>query len=202
MTGTLIKASIGALLVVAAARMSGLAQELLGRARESVQASELALVDGHLAAWVIEQKRNRPPRDQAHFDVVVRGLFTSRAGRDVTHDRWDQPYLYEHVHDNPVAWRITSKGPDRTLGTADDLVLSRTDDLVALNHDPTRIAEGALALAEGAAAEERLFADLSRAATRRAEPVEVFADGPPEAGQTPGLASRAELATIDALLSP
>ena len=201
MTGTLIKACVGALLIAAAARMGDVAQELLGRARESVQASELAILDGHLAAWVIEQKRSRPPRDQAHFEVVVRGLFTARGGRDVTRDRWGEPYVYEHVHDRPVAWRITSKGPDKTLdvgGRGDDLVLTRTDDVVELNQDPTKIIAGALA--QGG--DERLFADLSRAASKAGPPVEAFAEGAPIDGARPGAAERAELAALDALLTP
>lgn len=176
MGGTLIKAGIGVFLVFASAKMGGLASELLGRARESVQASELLTLDGHLAAWTVARKRTRPPRDQAHFEEVVRGLFTTRGERDVTRDRWGEVYLYEKLGERPVAWRITSKGPDRTLSTGDDIVLKRHEDHVQINRDPVAIMEAAIE--DKRAADQRFLRELERVLKEEgAPPVDVFPEG-------------------------
>ena len=160
MGGTLIKAGIGVFLVVAAARFGGLATELLGRARESVQASELLTLDGQLAAWTVGRKRTRPPRDQAHFEEVVAGLCSRPAASgDVTQDRWGETYVYEKLGERPVAWRITSKGPDRALGTGDDLVLKRHEDNVQINKRP-RVAIMEAAIEDKRQADQRFLRDL------------------------------------------
>lgn len=201
MGGTLVKAGIGVFLVVAAAKMGGLATELLGRARESVQATELATLDGYLSVWCIERKRTQPPRDQAHFEEVVRGLFTTRGERDVTQDRWGETYVYEKLGARPVAWRITSKGPDKALGTGDDLVLKRHEDKVQINRDPVSIMEGAIE--DKRQADERFLRDLNRLVRKAEEapPVEVFPSGSaPDPSQTEALGLRREAETISALL--
>ena len=201
MGGTLIKAGIGVFLVVAAAKMGGLASELLGRARESVQASELLTLDGHLAAWTIGRKRTRPPRDQAHFEEVVAGLFTTRGERNVTQDRWGQTYLYEKLGERPVAWRITSKGPDRALGTSDDLVLKRHEDNVQINRDPVAIMEAAIE--DKRQADERFLRDLQRvlAESEEAKPVEVFPEGKaPSPSEVEAKGVQREAETLGALL--
>ena len=125
MGGALIKVGIGAFFVFASAQMGGLARGLLDRARESVQASELLTLDGQLAAWTIAHKRGRPPADQAHFESVCREVLTAPGGRDVTKDRWGEGFVYERIAVRPVEWQISSKGPDRSLGSEDDLVVHR-----------------------------------------------------------------------------
>jgi hypothetical protein len=199
--GTFVKAGIGVFLVVAAAKLGGLATELMGRARESVQASELLTLDGHLAAWTIGRKRTRPPRDQAHFNEVVAGLFTTRGKRDVTQDRWGETYVYEKLGERPVAWRITSKGPDRALGTGDDLVLKRHEDNVQINRDPVAIMEAAIE--DKRQADERFLRDLTRALQKgeAAKPVQVFPDGKePDPGAVEAKGLRREAETLSALL--
>jgi hypothetical protein len=94
-----------------------------------------------MQVWSIEQGRTRPPRDQAEFERACREELASRAGRDPTTDRWGQTYVYERVSDAGVHWRIASKGPDRRLGTADDLVVERRGDVVEINEDPAAIIE-------------------------------------------------------------
>lgn len=142
--GVAIKIGIGAFFVWASSQMGVLAQEILGRVRESVQASELVTLDNHLAVWAIERRRTRAPKNQQEFDRVVVQLFTQRGGRKVTDDRWGMPYLYEQLSARPVGWRIVSRGPDRKPGTKDDLVLERHGDQVHINKDPTEIAEKAI----------------------------------------------------------
>lgn len=201
MGGTLVKAGIGVFLVVAAAKMGGLATELLGRARESVQASELLTLDGHLAAWTIARKRTHPPRDQAHFEEVVVGLFTTRGERDVTQDRWGETYLYEKLGERPVAWRITSKGPDRALGTGDDLVLKRYEDNVQINRDPVAIMEAAIE--DKRQADERFLRDLDRALKKgeQGQPVQVFPEGQgPDSSEVEAKGVQREAETLGALL--
>ena len=142
MGGSLAKLLVGAFFVALSSQLGELAQELIGRARESVQASELLTIDGQLVTWAIQERRTRAPRDQAEFDQALRGLLSARGGRDVTLDRWNQPYVYEHLSDKP-AWRISSRGPDGLLGTSDDLVVERSGDRVERSRDPVAIAEAA-----------------------------------------------------------
>ncbi|MBL4845126.1 MAG: hypothetical protein JKY65_06355 [Planctomycetes bacterium] len=201
MSGVLVKAGIGVFLVVAAAKMGGLATDLLGRARESVQASELLTLDKHLAVWAIERKRTRPPRDQGHFNEVVQGLFTTRGKRDVTKDRWGEAYVYEKLGERPVAWRISSKGPDKTLGTADDLVLKRHEDHVQINRDPEEIMKGAIE--DKRKADARFLRDLKRLVNRdkKKTPIEVFPAGTaPDPSETEALGVRREGEALGALL--
>jgi hypothetical protein len=158
MGGSLVKLAVGAFLVGLASQMGALAKDVLGRVRVSVQASELHTLDGHLWANTLEQRQTLPPADQAAFERAVRELFAARGDREVTHDRWGQPYLYARLGVRPVRWRIVSKGPDRRIATADDLVLERSDDRVSMNVDPVRVAEEALDVqaAHQAALVERL----------------------------------------------
>jgi hypothetical protein len=142
--GALLKIGIGGFFVFASAQMGSLAKDLLDRARESVQASEMLTLDSHLAVWTIEQKRGRPPRDQKQFQSVCKQLFTARGGRDVTKDRWGMVYVYEPINVRPVEWRISSLGPDKKLGTDDDLIVHRRSDTVQINKDPTEIIEAAI----------------------------------------------------------
>ena len=46
--------------------------------------------------------------------------------------------------ERPVAWRIVSGGPDRRVGSEDDLVVERREDRVSINRDPQEIVEQAL----------------------------------------------------------
>jgi hypothetical protein len=160
--------------------------------RDSVQASELMMIDGHVHAWTIEQQRSRPPRDQVAFERAVRDSLTA-AGRDPTRDRWDQPYLYDLLAERPVRWRIATKGADKAPGTPDDIVVARHGNQVSIDRDPVKIAENALERKRrvDAAAVERL-----RALTARAD-----ADAPPA---TPEVVPDAAAAwrALDAALTP
>lgn len=146
MGGVGVKVAIGVFFVALSSQMGKLAEQILGRVRESVQASELSTLDGHLATWAVEQRRTRGPKDQVEFELAVKDLFTERSGRAPTEDRWGQAYIYENLGPRPPAprWRISSKGPDRRAGTADDLVVERVGDRVTRNRDPVEIAEQAL----------------------------------------------------------
>ncbi|MGE0707742.1 MAG: hypothetical protein AB7N76_13480 [Planctomycetota bacterium] len=208
--GALIKLGIGGFFVFASAQMGSVAQDLLQRARESVQASELSTLDGHLAAWVIEQKRGRPPRDQDHFEQVCRQLFTARGGRDVTRDRWGEAYVYDKIHDRPPEWEISSKGPDKRLGTEDDLVVHRREDQVHLNKDPAKIIEGAIERLKRQDEQrlrelERVGRELDRKGLKdagKSADAPAFAEGEPGPDQAP-LQKRAleqQLNELDALL--
>jgi hypothetical protein len=159
MGGTLAKLLVGAFFVALSSQLGELAQELIGRARESVQASELMTIDGQLATWAIQERRTRAPRDQEEFERALRGLLSARGGREVTVDRWGQAYVYQRRGDQP-AWRITSLGPDRSLGTPDDLVVERTGDLVERSRDPVAIAEAAQERLRGG--REDLLTELDR----------------------------------------
>ena len=144
MGGTLTKLLVGAFFVGLSSQMGELAQDVISRARESVQASEMLTLDGTLAAWAIEQRRTRGPRNQEEFDQTLEFILSARGSRDVTRDRWNQPYVYEHISDRPVRWRISSRGPDLRLGTEDDLVVERTGDRSELSRDPVEIIEQAI----------------------------------------------------------
>jgi len=144
-----MKLLIGAFFVWVSAQMGSLAEEILARVRESVQASELLTLDGYLAVWTIEQKRTLPPKDQEQFEIACRAMLSARGGRPVTHDRWGQPYVYECLGRRPVHWRITSMGPDRRLAgerdpLPDDLIVERVSDRVEINRDPASIMERAI----------------------------------------------------------
>jgi hypothetical protein len=193
-----IKVGIAVFFVWLSAQLGTVAQEILGRVRESVQASELLTVDKYLAVWVIEQKRSAAPGSQEAFERALREELSAGANRDVTLDRWEQKYLYEKLGDSPPAWRITSKGPDKTLGTDDDLIVERRGDSSHINQDPAALAESAI--------ERKL--ELDREALRRLQRLADQAEGfEGQAGQgeaTPdelreAFAQHAE--TLDALLA-
>ena len=197
MSGALIKVGLGAFFVWASSQMGALAGDLLGRARLSVQASELSTLDGHLAAWSVgsgfEKRRGGSPPTQAAFERTVSELFTERGGRRAFEDRWGSPYLYERLSDRPPGWRITSRGPDRKAGTADDLILERRGDAVHFNTDPVAIAEGAVARKRRH--DEQVLKELER--LRRSGPKAT--SGKPKtdaktAGKTPAKAAPAKAA--------
>lgn len=144
MGGTLAKLMVGVFFVGLASQLGDLARDVVSKARESVQASELLTLDGSLAAWAIEQRRTRAPRDQEEFERTLEHILTARGPRRVSHDRWDRPYVYEYLGDTPLRWRISSRGPDRVLGSDDDLVVERIDDRIQVSRDPAEIAEMAL----------------------------------------------------------
>jgi len=198
----LVKAGVGVAFVVAASQLGHFAQQIVERARTSVQASELLKIDGHLAAWTIDRK-NRTPRDQAAFERALKDLFTERAGRRVTEDRWGKRYQYSLRRARPPSWRIASSGADRQSGTADDLVVERRADHVEINQDPTEVAEAAIAWVQRQRRREldRLRRVADQAAKRApvdTEAVEAKAVPKPERAQRALLeASRPEL---DALL--
>ena len=130
------------------AQMGTFADEVLGRVKESLQASELLLIDEYVYNWTEnEHERPRAPKDQAEFEAVVRDWTEAKAGRNVTRDRWDRPYVYDPVAQadpRHIVWRISSMGPDCKLGTADDLVVERDGDRATINRDPAKIAEEAI----------------------------------------------------------
>jgi hypothetical protein len=149
MTGTALKVAIGVFFVWLSAQMGTFVDEVLTRVKESVQASELLKIDSfvHVVSIGDEQRRQRPPRDQAEFDAIVRDWLTAQGGRDVAKDRWNEPYIYDRIpRDDPrdIYYRITSKGPDRLLGTADDIVIEREGESSRINRNPVDLAEHAL----------------------------------------------------------
>lgn len=151
MGGVAFKAAVGAFLVWLSAQMGAFADEILGKVRESVQASELLEID-HFVAYESAfgedpAKKAHAPRDQAEFERVLSEWLTASGGRHVTRDRWDEPYVYCRLpSDDPrsIRYRITSKGPDRRLGTPDDIVLEREGEHAAIDRDPEKIAQAAI----------------------------------------------------------
>ncbi len=139
-----IKIAMMVFFVWLSSQMGSMVEEVLGRVRVSIQASELMTLDGHLAVWAIEQRRTRPPDDQAEFEKACNIMLSVR-GRSVTQDRWREDYIYERVRRTPVHWRVTSKGPDRIYGTEDDISVERIGDMVELNTDPVAVIEQAIA---------------------------------------------------------
>ncbi|MDC3379030.1 hypothetical protein OAX78_01950 [Planctomycetota bacterium] len=145
MGGSAIKLGVGVFFVWLSAQMGQFAEEVLGRVRESVQASELLTIDSHVGAWTVLQARTIPPLNQHQFEEALIEQLSARGNRDVTLDRWEQPYLYELQQKRaPIKWRITSGGPDAAIGTGDDLVVERVGDRTEINRDPVEIAEAAL----------------------------------------------------------
>lgn len=196
MGGTLAKLLVGAFFVALSAQLGELARELIGRARESVQASELLTIDGQLATWAVDQRRTRAPRDQQEFERALRDLVTARGGRDVVLDRWGQPYLYERLGDQP-AWRLSSRGPDRTPGTADDLVVERRGDRVERSRDPQQIAEQALERKRGM--DRQVLRELQQL-TARLEGAGAGDEAGLDAGLLDGQQAGETLAQLDRLL--
>jgi hypothetical protein len=146
--GTALKVLIAGFFVWLSAQMGTFADEILVRVRESVQASELLEIDTYVYQHsVLENERTHAPRDQAEFESILKEWLTASGGRDVTKDRWDRPYAYDHTptrDPREVLYRIASGGPDRKLGTGDDIVVERENDHARINRDPARIAEEAL----------------------------------------------------------
>src|SRR5262249_35666026 len=130
--GTALKVLIAGFFVWLSAQMGTFADEILGRVRESVQASELLEIDTYVYQHsVLENERTHPPKDQAEFEAILKDWLTASAGRDVTKDRWERPYAYDHLPSRDprdVLYRIASGGPDRKLGTEDDIVVEREND--------------------------------------------------------------------------
>ncbi|HBP19044.1 MAG TPA: hypothetical protein DEA08_14815, partial [Planctomycetes bacterium] len=155
-------------------------------------------LDGQLAAWTIGQKRGRPPADQPHFDRVCREILTAPGGRDVTRDRWGEGYVYERIAVRPVEWEISSKGPDRRLGSEDDLVVHRRDDQVEINRDPVSIIEGAIERVRRA--DERRLDALAKLAASEQGPL---FDANQKVDLTPAreAALRQQLSELDRLLA-
>jgi hypothetical protein len=150
-SGIAFKVAAGAFLVWLSAQMGSFVDDLLERVRESVQASELLEIDRYVDYHAVfgddPSRKTHAPADQAEFERVLAEWITSQGGRNVARDRWDEPYVYEKL-DSPdprdVRYRITSKGPDRKLGTDDDIALERDGDHATINRDPSRIAEEAI----------------------------------------------------------
>jgi len=145
------KLAVGGFLVLLAAQLGTFADEILIKVRESVQASELLEIDRYVAyeSTVGDDptKKAHAPKDQAEFERVVAEWIATSGNRNVTRDRWGEPYVYFRVatrDPREVHYRITSKGPDRKLGTPDDIVVEREDDHATINRDPARIADAAL----------------------------------------------------------
>jgi hypothetical protein len=151
MGGVAFKVAIGGFLVWLSAQMGTFAEEILGKVRESVQASELVEIDRYVAYESAfgqdPSKKAHAPKDQAEFEQVLREWTTASGNRNVTLDRWDQPYAYFKIPSRDprdVKYRITSKGADKKIGSADDLVVERENDHSSINRDPTKIAESAI----------------------------------------------------------
>jgi hypothetical protein len=151
MGGVAFKVAIGGFLVWLSAQMGTFAEEILGKVRESVQASELVEIDRFVAVQSAfgddPTKKARAPKDQAEFERILREWTVASGGRDVTRDRWDEPYVYHRVPSRDardVKYRITSKGADRRMGSTDDLVVERENDHSSINRDPVKIAESAI----------------------------------------------------------
>ena len=151
MSGVAFKVAAGAFLVWLSAQMGTFADEILGKVRVSVQASELVEIDRYVAyesAFGADpSKKAHAPADQAEFERILREWLEASGGRNVLRDRWDEPYVYFRVptkDPRDVHYRITSKGPDRKLGTDDDIVLEREGDRSTINRDPAAIAESAI----------------------------------------------------------
>ena len=148
MGGTALKLLIAGFFVWLSAQMGTFVDEILTRVSESVQASELLQIDGYVYYHsALENERTRAPRDQTEFESVVREWTEAPAGRDVTKDRWDRPLVYDHQESRDpreIHWRISSGGPDRKIGTDDDLVVVRDNDVARINRDPAKIAELAI----------------------------------------------------------
>lgn len=191
MSGVAFKVAIGAFLVWLSAQMGTFAEEILGKVRESVQASELVEIDHYVAyesAFGSDaSKKARAPRDQDEFERILQEWLNASGGRRVTRDRWDEPYVYFKVPSRDardVKYRITSKGSDRKLGTPDDLILERDNDRSSINRDPTKIAESAI---------ERKK-ELDREVAKRVD--ELLREAPSAPSKAPAHASTGELIDI------
>ena len=151
MGGVFFKVAVGGFLVWLSAQMGTFAEEILSKVRESVQASELVEIDHYVAYessfGADPAKKAHAPADQAEFERILQEWLTASGGRKVTLDRWDEPYVYFKLASKDprdVRYRITSKGPDKRLGTPDDIILERDNDHATINKDPTKIAESAI----------------------------------------------------------
>jgi hypothetical protein len=145
--GIAFKVAIGGFLVWLSAQMGAFVTDILEKVRESVQASELLEIDNYIIHESGDDPgRVRAPADQAAFDRFLEEWFTA-SGRKTTRDRWDEPFVYFKIPSKDprdLKYRITSKGPDKKLGTQDDIVLERDNTHATINHDPTKIADAAL----------------------------------------------------------
>src|SRR4051812_44573366 len=97
------KVAVGGFLVWLSAQVGTFAEEILGKVRESVQASELVEID-HFVAYesafgADAQRKARAPADQAEFERILKEWLTAAGNRRVTLDRWDEPYVYFKIAD-------------------------------------------------------------------------------------------------------
>lgn len=191
MGGLVFKIAVGGFLVWLSAQMGTFAEEILGKVRESVQASELVEIDRYVhyqsAFGDDASKKAHAPKDQIEFERVLREWTAASGNRNVTLDRWEQPYVYFKVASpdpREVKYRITSKGADRKIGSADDLVLERDNERTSINRDPTKIAESAIEQKKA----------LDREVAKKVN--ELLREAPPTAASQPPRASTGELLDI------
>ncbi len=151
MGGVAVKVAIGAFLVWLSAQMGTFAEEILAKVRESVQASELVEIDKYVAVQSAfgddPTKKSHAPKDQAEFERILKDWTSASGNRNVTLDRWEQPYVYYRIPNKDarvINYRITSRGADKKLGTPDDLVVERENDHSSINRSPEKIAESAI----------------------------------------------------------
>lgn len=69
---------------------------------------EMGVIDARIQAY--EQTNGSPPQSLSDLGL---------SGRELQ-DAWGHPFVYE-LTDQPPGWKLTSPGPDGTLGTSDDI---------------------------------------------------------------------------------
>jgi len=100
---------------------------------DQVKSSGLRLQMGAIdkALQMEKTERRRYPRDIAAF---LRGQFGLEEGRDPAKDPWGNYYQFQTllVGTLPVGYELSSSGEDEILGTADDVIWRRENDLAGL----------------------------------------------------------------------
>lgn len=113
---------IGILAGMLVTRLSGRSEQArITRAKADVQGSLSLALD------LFEQDIGRYPTNEEGLSVLVENPGLSEwkgpyLKGGLKPDPWGTPYSYANNPDNPGEYKLTSAGPDKQLGTSDDIV--------------------------------------------------------------------------------
>ena len=140
--GMMVKLGIPMVLMSFAASYLDIVTDLLNTVRKSVVGIELTKIDEALQRELVMQTERRSdplPTDREAFYDFLKGAFQD-TGRDVTRDQFGQQYFYEHP-ERTTAYSIVSCGPDKELGSEDDIMLERDGEKRRMSHSLEDIAK-------------------------------------------------------------
>jgi hypothetical protein len=121
LSGLLLLGGFAALLAFFGIVAGAGAVAVAAQAQIDAVGDELRTMDVAIVAYQ-EKHEAYPTNLGALVPEYLTGVFGT--GRSMLSDPWGKPFVYR-VQNDGLGYTITSSGPDRTLGTADDKILTR-----------------------------------------------------------------------------